>query len=196
MFKQITISKLRETRVLNTKIIDIFSTLNELGFKFNLERGPWVAGGILTKLVSNTPLENSDIDIFLGKDYGQEKPLYDILKRNGFTQKRTSRHALTWSNGIYTIQTILENRYTDCYSLMGDFDFTIVKLVSDGENIIYHEDALQDIDNKLLKIDEIRPPTTNIALRSIKYMNRGYVPDFLTLIFIINNAKSKFEEIY
>lgn len=196
MFKEISIEDLATTRELNSEILRIFSKLLNQGFKFDLDGGPWIAGGVLTKLVSNTPLGFSDIDIFLGADYGQEKPLYDTLRNNNFIQKAKTKNAISWSNGFYTIQTILKERYKSKYSLLGDFDFTVVKLVSDGKTIFYHKDALADIDDKVLRIEGVKPPKNNLLIRSIKYMNRGYTPDADTALYIINTSSSRIEELY
>lgn len=199
MFEHIKISDIVNKRNLNAEVLSAIKLLKDFNITLDIDNGPWIGGGIITKLFDGSPIGDSDIDIFLGDINHiryQEKTLHNELLKANFVQTESSKHALTWQGHDLKIQTIRRNKYPSPYSVLGSFDFTVVKAVSDGENIIMHSDMINDIKNKSLKIDHISPPSKNISFRSMKYIRRGYMPDLRTSIFIINKSKDEIEELY
>ena len=173
MYKTTTLTEMSAKYELNLNIILKIQYLMSLGIKLGNEKGPWVAGGSMQKCFTNSELESSDIDIFIGNKELTKMHISSCLRRNGFTETKTNDKVLTFHKDGLTVQTIIYPYY-NVYELLNDFDFTVVKCAFDGENFIYHTNFIRDNLAKKLKFDFKIKTKNNTAARVIKYTKRGY----------------------
>lgn len=166
--------------------------------EFDIEGGPWIAGGSVLKLAEGLPLGFRDIDIFFPSEErfnryreqldkladSEEAKLHREKKsasRSPYSREpiedkifRTSK-AYTYNLEKVQAQIIRRCYYDNAYELLGDFDFTICMFATDGKNIAYFPQGLEDAKNKSLRIHRIHRESILIK-RFYKYLANGYTP--------------------
>lgn len=183
--------------------------------KCNLDTGPWLAGGALTRLfMSETMLDpeidivyGGDIDIFF-RDFEQSEACSAIMFRIDplcLTIKGEDRGTISASmrlpKSLRNDSSVLSSKtgtvslnrpffYPNAISLISDFDFTVCCIVSDGVQTVAHVDAIQHIRERKLvhQNDKINTKSTR---RLGKYLCRSFVPEpgMLSRIIDIKNRK-------
>lgn len=199
-----TIEEFCNEQSLDFANLDVLKRINtirrNIGLDFNLEDGPWIAGGAVLKLAEGRDLGKRDFDLFfsdkkqfkhatalLNVHAESEEAKYDRNKDDGYIIDsdgyghpirvnvfETSK-ALTYNLKTEQVQLIRRAYYTSIYSLLGDFDFSICQFVTDGKKIAYTKQALIDMKNKHLRIQYTHRNSTLIK-RFYKYMASGYTP--------------------
>lgn len=145
--------------------------------EFDIEEGPWIAGGSLTKLFMNQDLGCSDIDIFT-RTRRQFNQISGRLSSMGLRESRDSSAATTFESGIdsFEIQIIKADQLS-VWTLLQSFDFTVVKAATDSKSIIYHPLFLKHIQEKRLELDYPITTKSRMPSRLIKYANKGFSVD-------------------
>lgn len=161
--------------------MDYLKPVLELLPELNIYTGPWIAGGAARRVYEGQALHNADIDVFIGSSdhYLAIKKKLDGL---GAKLEHTSKAALSYTYAVgeieYKLQIIKRQSYRNPQELIGDFDFTVCQVVTDGEYLFYGANALDHIDNKVLAFAENgRVAPINIARRALKYFTYGFVPE-------------------
>lgn len=204
MFEERSIQEIMRERKVSTEVFEIIQSLKKIGLVFDLNEGPWVAGGSLTKAMLNEPLGDSDIDIFFPntKTYGL---FVDLIRRN---KSRVELLANTFASETFMIKGIptkiqfvkFKHKYSNRYKLLSHFDFNIVKAMTDGERMLYHKRFFKDLDARVLALEHypINLTDNDLTIRTVKYILRGFQVDTATAMKIIaHNSKAiKSESLY
>jgi hypothetical protein len=76
---------------------------------------------------------------------------------------------------ICKIQLVRYRYYNNPLAVLGDFDLSICQFATDGIDIIFPTQSLEDVRNKQFNILNLRRDSSFIK-RYFKYMLRGYSP--------------------
>ena len=172
--------------------------ISRLG-SFNLESGPWIAGGVVRKLWQNADWSSGDIDIFFSSD-SQMRDMVTHITNTFHYNGNKSENSVTWKikkhltgnwfeqliprNGEYIFQGISKFYSNNINELFSQFDFTVCQFATDGNYIITTEDAIKDTIEK-----RIHSPSNNItASRIMKYATYGFSPSLSDLKTAINHT--------
>jgi hypothetical protein len=183
--------------------------------EFDLNEGPWVAGGAARRIFLSEPANCGDIDIFVpeGKDFFVRANFFGLIIKNQYMlggnkkttdEKRIAIHNITHleSDGKYqVIESLLmrrmeiENGFLEDVpvpsilpELFKTFDFTVCQFATDGKMIAMTEEAFADSFSRVLRLGEGhgRPVSLN---RAHKYSKYGYTVAPGELTKIINLPK-------
>jgi hypothetical protein len=145
----------------------------------------YIAGGAARKLYLKEELANSDIDIWFQNAEDLQKAATILYENPAVTIKAETDNGFTYSLAEHTdnplkievkIQLISRNYYSgDVSEVFGDFDFTICQVVYNNGRLILSEDAVRDMRDMNLRLNERYTGPLSTA-RFLKYMNYGYVP--------------------
>jgi len=169
---------------------------------FNMETGPWIAGGIIRELLTNSDWEHSgsDIDIFV-KNEEQLLEVEQQLERLTNTipshylhpclsKIHESENAITYEykcGSKVLIVQLIHHIFENVESIIDKFEFTISQFVTDGKVFCVGDTTLFDLGMKQIRINKITYPVSSLQ-RLIKYSKKGYkacnqtLSDFLILI--------------
>lgn len=152
-------------------------------FEFDMENGPWLAGGSARKLFYNIPTNLSDFDIYF-KDANQYQKFADILSNDyhssdlvewGLTQYSKTYKLRYGYKQEYDVQLIKNKFYDSPHDLINDFDITVCQFATNGTDFIVGETTLHDCEYKLININ--KPIDTHGMLQRItKYIAYGFKP--------------------
>jgi hypothetical protein len=160
----------------NAEKSELFTVMDKLPLKFDLEKGPWVAGGALRRLVQGQGLGDSDVDIFF-HDQEQFKLAQSEMEREKVKISRTSETAteyrFTIDEDTYRIQFIHVSYYETATALLDSFDFTLCQLATDGEDLLVGEHTLWDISRKKIAVHKLTYSVASFR-RLMKYCSQGY----------------------
>ena len=136
-------------------------------------QGPWLAGGSVRKFMSD--VENkADYDIFF-KSQEQCNQYYDELINMGAVEvQRNIFNRMLTLNG-YVIQVIHHEFRNTLIQTMDRFDMTICQFGYDGTNLVWSEEAKNDVDNGELHFLGTTDPVYNLN-RAFKYCSEGFKP--------------------
>jgi hypothetical protein len=198
MFKEFTLSEIASSRKINTEVFEIIRLLKSAGLTITLESGPWVAGGSLTKAMLNEPISDSDIDIFFPtvRSLSNAINILDLVK--GFQRMQETSFSITYKHiptNSPPIQLVKNKKsFDNKYRLLGHFDFSIVKIITDGESIVCHKDFFKHLDDRKLVLDPFMINDSSLSDRVIKYIIRGFSMDSQTALQIIKHNQIAAEE--
>lgn len=175
---------------------------------FNMETGPWIAGGIVRELLTNRDWDqsDSDIDIFVKNDeqlLEVEQQLERLLEveqlpinipshylHSTLSKIHESENAITYEykcgSTIITVQ-LITHTFENVEAIIDKFDFTISQFVTDGNVLCVGDTTLFDLGMKQIRINKITYPVSSLQ-RIIKYSKKGYkacnqtLSDFLILM--------------
>lgn len=155
----------------------VFDFANHYGV-FDIDKGPWIAGGAVRRAICGDAIENGDIDIFLADSSQAE--IFDSLWGKGtdpLGSKTVSdyymRHPV--SGVTIEVQVISWARFLTVEALLDDFDYTISRFATDGKTLVEHADSRCDLAAKVIRIANT-DPRRNSMLRLAKYCNYGFTP--------------------
>lgn len=164
-------------------ILNLIKQLQEdYGLTFDINKGPWIAGGAVRKLVIGEKLGDfSDIDIFF-----QDRDTFNSYmgKINNYSKTNKKQVGKVYSSSMaYThhlpklgkVQLINKQFYSSPYQLLGGFDYTIIQLVTDGITLMTGEETIEHIDAWVFDINRINKETNAVG-RFFKYCILGYTP--------------------
>jgi hypothetical protein len=160
----------------------------------NMTQGPWIAGGAVLNWYKNSPVGDSDIDVFF-HDLRQFDEVFGRLMRQHATMVYNSDNAITLNyNGKdsvkgHRIQLIRKRWFSNPKEVIDNFDFTICQLITDGEKIAMGPTTAEDIKHSLIKHTE-KEMQPDLVKRIIKYVCYGYSLDTALANYIEENKES------
>lgn len=175
-------------KIIKTPLYNVFPR-NHVGRKltetvpFNMENGPWIAGGAMRKYWVGQEMGKSDWDIYF-KNERQFQKVLDILAPMSFNERKNlkieTKNAVTvfFRDGEEYHDVQLIKKYFDSSEdVINSFDFTVCQFITDGDIIKYGEHTLSDNKNKLIRLNrKERLTQKGFASRFHKYVLYGYRP--------------------
>lgn len=178
----------------------------------NMETGPWIAGGAVRSDLYNEFI--SDYDVYFSSN-DQFVEVYNKLVMEGAAIVYRTENAITmhyrvrtqhthseldfiWccdSSEYYVIQLVILDYYKSPQDVIDSFDFTVCQLITDGNQVLVNDNTFDDIDNKLLRINETMDPEKQKGMipRIFKYVTYGfYIPE-IEFDKILANSNVKWE---
>lgn len=164
--------------------VSLLEYIIEILPKCNVD-GPWIAGGSLHRIYRKLPLDESDVDVFF-KDRDQlDKFILELNCKsiNSTVFKIKTMLVSEWHHTleieymqrIIKIQCVSFKYFESIEKLFESFDINLCRIAYNGTNVIYEENALNDINNNQLKFNEgsIFYPSVTLK-RLVKYVKMGY----------------------
>jgi hypothetical protein len=146
--------------------------LKEAAYHF-LPSGAFIAGGALTSVFTNTPVNDVDIYFKTEKDFilavGQA---YD----EGLWCVAASDRAVTFVKDNHVIQLMHFDFFETGQDIFDVFDFTVAMAAYDidKEEFVFHEDFLKHASQRFLRFHSGTRYPYGSLLRVLKYQQRGY----------------------
>lgn len=140
--------------------------------------GPWVAGGLLRRVVAETSLDGTDIDVFFANEE-QRIRFEEALVGKGAQIKRVGETLSVFTmyvpaTGDTTeIQCIYLRYYSSPEDVIDTFDFTICQIAHDGTDFVFGDFTLWDLARKRLVLHKLTYPVATIR-RVLKYTKQGF----------------------
>lgn len=153
--------------------------------KFNLDNGPWIAGGSARRLYYNNMSNIVDIDIFFNNKNQYERFCSLIKGDPIFTSDNANTYYIFVENKGYKIQLIIKNFYPSADDVINDFDFSISQYITDGKMFKTGKYTLLDEKDKVLRPLCMKNKT--IFPRMIKHLILGYKPSPELVSYIKDN---------
>jgi len=152
---------------------DSVNLIQELSLLGKLkEKGPWLAGGSLLRLVNNEPISRGDLDFYFPHSYSSRE-FVNKLANETIRSRRAYNN--TTKSGL-NIQLITEY-YGSIEEVFKEFDFSICQFATDGYYIYASEQTWNDAENRTLRpVKEDEEFWYYSDLRLSKYFFRGYIP--------------------
>ena len=141
-----------------------------------------IAGGCVRLAYLGLDITTNDIDIFFK---GEPQFLQAHEKLSKYRVEFRTKRANTYSSDYGTIQIIRNRFHPKVTNCTDDFDFTVCKLMSNGDKILVHRDAEVDLKRRRLRKNSGRDI---IISRVLKYMNHGYMPSSDDLKFWLSSS--------
>ena len=177
------------------KIVNKFSN-------YDIDNGPWIAGGVIRKLWQGLKWDDADIDVFFKNkeqfthfcknldpylyekcEFGNlSQPILAglTLKSNPIASSYESSNACTFTltnlpgvNYAIKIQAIQKDFYNSAEELLEDFDWTVCQLVSDGTTIWAPQHTVIDLSKRNLVLSPTTKRTVKLG-RLMKYSAYGF----------------------
>ena len=159
---------------------DVVKIVRSLGF-FNIETGPWVAGGAVRRMFTDGIIHVSDIDIFYKNEEDFEKISKMIESRDDYKSNSTNFAYKTFilkNENVYILQ-LIKKPFLSVNELLNDFDFTICMAATDGWNWITDDRFFNHLEKKILFLNNFTPERRSkisISKRIAKYCSYGFTP--------------------
>jgi hypothetical protein len=146
----------------------------------HLKEGPWIAGGACLRWYQCQPVGDNDIDVFCASAE-QAKKVIDYIKSYGrWSNKFESENATTlgyWDKDnkkTWTIQIIKRRYFTSLKDVIDNFDITVCKIGTAGNDWMLGDHTARDIRERNLRMQ--LPLQPDAAKRLVKYWTYGYRP--------------------
>lgn len=162
-------------------MIDLYDFVLD-NVELNIEKGPYLTGSKLThniEMLFNTPnWRANDIDIVC-RNISQVKNLQKLLSTISVPVAFKDNYYFKFKNNNSVVEIINFDGPGDLRVKWADF--SICKIVSDNKQIICHKNTLEDVKNKILRIEHFKQIRSfdsllfDLKKRYFKYKNRGYV---------------------
>jgi hypothetical protein len=163
--------------------------VNALGI--DLEKGPFLAGGAARRVLQNEKLgynklsdvpNNGDIDIFFKNDEQMKESCLSLIDKYELETLEVTDNAVTYriryEDLYYNLQFIYKYYPSTVKELFDSFDLTVCQIALCSEYILITEQALKDLENRILRFNSKRPVTyDNYPERILKYIEYGFTPD-------------------
>lgn len=166
------------------------------------ETGAMVAGGALTSLFSNQPINDIDVYFKTPEDfeetvaaiYGQSSALEDVLDDYEVKVNHVSSRAVLCKCDYQDIQLIAHRFYDDPEDIFTTFDFTINMAVYDIQTatLYQHPDFMKHLAQRYLHVNPDTSYPLISVLRTNKYKERGYTiskSQMLRLLLAVNKLE-------
>lgn len=180
---------------LKNVVLDLFCTRKFSSPLFDINNGPWIAGGAARLLLEGKDdIGESDIDVFFSSKEQMEcfvQKWITELKNNRttFTQvatdieilsEYTSRFSRTfeikYNTDVYSIQLITNFQYRNIEDMFSHFDYSITFVATDLVSVVTTKQTLYDLKNKILDLGDQGYIGINSYSRLVKYIRYGYKP--------------------
>ena len=156
----------------------------------NCNSNGYIAGGCFKDIFTNkTP---NDYDIYFKTEEDYTKTFDYLYANKNFTFKEsTSNSSKFIDNETNAILNLVNIFYGDINSVLDKFDFTITKIAYDGEHIYCIEWFYEDLNSKLLCIEnqKLLYPIQTLR-RMFKYSRYGYNVETESFITILNQIRT------
>lgn len=164
---------------------------------FDLDNGPWVAGGAARRAFMDVALNKGDIDIFPASlaQWQQVDASVHAFAPSKHTSSTNRAGTKTYSYYADSLRSLLADdgaisadslplsvqvvstpfRAT-VEDLLASFDYTVSQFATDGHEVIFTEQAARDLDQRTLRLaGPFRRKNTCVA-RMMKYLRYGFTP--------------------
>jgi len=151
--------------------------------KLDLKNGPFLTGSYLTWLVESRynipPWTPNDMDVCCRsiEQFNHVQQILEPLATNIRVSNWLGTSSTYWTINDFQFQAFVHSVTVN--ERLSWADFTVTAIASDGANFLMQDDTLEDIKNKILRINIDTNPwkhrDANSQLeRYTKYINRGY----------------------
>jgi len=144
----------------------------------SMDGGPWLAGGAVRKVLLGQTIGQSDWDIWF-KSAEQFSRAETLMHQLGASVAHSSENAISfkceYDGTFHNVQLIRRRYFERPEQVIGQFDFTICQLLTDGNTILMGDDTALDLDSKTIRLGS-SPMQNYVISRLIKYMVYGYYP--------------------
>jgi hypothetical protein len=175
----------------------------------SLERGPWVAGGSVRKMLQGKSWWDGDVDVW-HTGTAQHRLVCDRLTASGAMEIRRTSNASTWelplhewrprhgwqrifgrkhSSRMVKIQ-VIEQPYDTISQLFDRFDFTICRFATDGVTIATTKPSLKHCAENQLVYDDTGVNKLRLYLVK-KYLSYGFYPDRQLMMQSVDLGRSQ-----
>lgn len=149
----------------------VLDILPPLSLKF----GPWCAGGAVRRIAQGREISDGDLDFFFSNRAEWAK--FDKVLKD-YEELHRSNAATTYMVNGLKVQIIKRRFYDSLDELLGDFDFTVCQVATDGKRMGHTREAIKDIDDQVLRFaPQGRISKLTVIGRMVKYINHGFVPE-------------------
>lgn len=153
------------------------------GIPFNLERGPWVAGGAARAWYEGHSVCKSDIDIFF-RNPTQVEHARRALQLNYFQMVYKTPNAMTFKNDCVHVQLVKLNYFPTVEAIFHMFDITVACIATDTRSFVSSKAFRRDHATKTLHFQRYN----NHALkRLLKYNAYGFQASDEQIQYIADN---------
>jgi len=166
-----------------TEKADWFRRVIKATVKPDWEKGPWVAGGCVRRLISNTEPFASDIDVFFSSEEQKNEWVERINSSEKYKCKsqKSNDHNTTLEADFVTddamhtikLQAIHIQYYQSPQEVIDSFDYTICQFVTDGEEFLAGDYSLYDLSKNRLVVHRISYGVASLR-RMMKYGNQDF----------------------
>ena len=179
-----------------------FQTVLDIVGPFNLDNGPWIAGGAIRKIYQGKNWLSGDIDIWC-KTHEQLVEVTNRVKSiANIKNKHSTKHANTFvipanmlrlsngdsNNSPITLQII--TRLSESLGQLFDtFDFTICRFATDGSTIYSTPRSIADCEDNRLTCDNLDNIICKV-MRIIKYISYGFYPEPALIQYAIEYTRT------
>jgi hypothetical protein len=137
--------------------------------------GPWIVGGAVRRLISETP-QTADVDVaFASRE--QQQAFAQRLLSSGFSKSNDGEHYIGLAGKIdekeTPVQALSVTFGESPEVILDSFDFTICQFAFDGEDIIAGDFSLFDLARKRLAVHRVTFAASSVR-RMLKYGRQGY----------------------
>lgn len=145
-----------------------------------LKEGPWIAGGACLRWYQGQAVGDNDIDVFCASAEQAQKVIDYIKSYGRYSTKFESENATTLSyhdkagNKYWTIQIIKRRYFTNLKDVIDNFDITVCKIGTAGNDWLLGDHTARDIRERNLRMQQ--PLQPDAAKRLVKYWTYGYRP--------------------
>jgi hypothetical protein len=146
--------------------------------RFDIDSGPWIAGGSVRKLWQGKDWDDGDIDVW----FRYKEQYLDFCKRMMKKGKCVSvtDNAITFKIRFkfkyITVQAI--STFSDnIHDLLNKFDFTICQFATANGNIYATQNAIDDCQKNKITLNPTRYSSQIDLKRLVKYCEYGFNPD-------------------
>jgi hypothetical protein len=145
-----------------------------------LWEGPWLAGGTVRRMLMGERVDVADLDFFFPDHSTLQRACKQIerVANAELYTPRASTYRVPVGDGSQIVQFIRKSYYDSLVDVMKSFDFRACQFFTDGETVVFPELALEDAQNKRLRIaykGELH--IEGMLSRLHKYTEYGFRPD-------------------
>lgn len=133
--------------------------------------GPWLAGGAVRRLCAGEH-QDTDFDFFFSSLEQYELFCSHMIER-GAEIDHENLFNTTYFYKDRIIQPIKVDIYNTLIQTLNRFDFTICQFGFDGDNVVWSDEAGEDLKSKTLKVVNFHNPIYTLQ-RAMKYARQGF----------------------
>jgi hypothetical protein len=146
----------------------------------DIDHGPWIAGGAALQWYQRQCVGLSDIDVFCCDEQQALAVIERIKSHPDSVIRYRTANAVTFEllrkgpDPDWRIQIIIAQYYADIESVLDNFDITVCKIGTAGQEWRLGPTTARDVREGVLRM--IQPPREGAVKRLIKYWTYGYEP--------------------
>ena len=177
----------------------------------DFDNGPWVAGGVIRRILTRNDHDGYDIDVFfrdeeqlkrltpefrrieadIRKEHAEQKGVFHLLFQlaaNAVAKAGDDHSGLKHerSNVLVPLQLVNKLFFPTVEALIEDFDFTICQMATDGRTIRCPHRSINDLAERRLRIAPTSSGVRHVS-RILRYFTYGFEPDN-TVLKLVESA--------